>query len=103
MTKRRAVHVGGTAAGQIAETAAWWRSSRLAAPTLFLDELDCAYELIRHEPNVGQVVIGAKSERVRRVHLRRSRYHLFYQESEDGTAVEVLAVWHTSRGGVPDP
>jgi plasmid stabilization system protein ParE len=86
----------------MAEIAEWWRANRPGAPQLFLDELRQAYELVRHQPHVGQSVVGAKSNRIRRVHLLRSRYHLYYQESEDGAAIDVLAVWHTSRGGEPD-
>jgi plasmid stabilization system protein ParE len=102
VTGRRILRVGRSAAAQISEIAAWWRVNRPAAPSLFVDELSRAYDLIRHQPNVGQPVVGAKSDRLRRIHLLRSRHHLYYQESEDGDAVEVLAVWHTSRGTDPD-
>ena len=102
MSHRRALRVGVTEAKQIAEIAQWWRVNREAAPQLFLDELRQAYELVRHQPQVGQPVVGAKSDRIRRVYLRRSHYHLYYQESEDGAAIDVLAVWHTSRGTAPD-
>ena len=102
MTGRRILRVGRAAAAQISEIAQWWRVNRPASPGLFVDELSGAYDLIRHQPKVGQPVVGAKSDRVRRVHMLRSRYYLYYQESETGDAIEVLAVWHSSRGTDPD-
>jgi plasmid stabilization system protein ParE len=36
---------------------------------------------------------------VRRVHLSRVRYHLYYRARP--SRIEVLALWHTSRGKGP--
>ena len=102
MTRRRILRLSQSAARQVSEIAEWWQVNRAAATSLFVDELGSAYNLIRHQPSAGQLVLGAKSDRVRRVHLRRSRYHLYYQESDNGDAIEILAVWHTSRFGGPD-
>lgn len=44
----------------------------------------------------------AKSERaigVRRVRLRKTRYHVYYRLREE--TLEVLAVWHAARGSDP--
>jgi len=38
---------------------------------------------------------------VRRVYLRRIRFYVYFQISEDGSAVDVLAFWHGSRGHEP--
>lgn len=102
MSRRRRIRVASAAARQIADICDWWRAYRPAAPTLFLGELDLAYELIRYQPDVGQRVTGAGSKRIRRVGLGRSGYHVYYQPSEDGAAIEVLAVWHARRGRGPD-
>ncbi len=102
MSERRRLHESRTAARQIDTIDDWWRTNRTAAPTLFLDELNGAYGLIRYQPDIGQQVTGAKSNRVMRVFLLRSRYHVYYQESEDSEAIEVLAVWQASRGSEPD-
>ena len=102
MSKRRSLRVGANAARQISEIDEWWRVNRTASSRLFVEELSQAYELVRYQPDIGRPVIGAKSNRVRRIRLRRSRYHVYYQESDDGEAIEVLAVWHTNRGSGPD-
>ena len=46
----------------------WWQRHRIAAPTLFLDELEAAFSLIGHAPDVGHsyrrspIVVGARPE-----------------------------------------
>ncbi len=39
---------------------------------------------------------------VRRLHLKRIRYYLYYRVKDDPQQVEILALWHTSRGTGPD-
>ena len=102
MTARCILWLGRAAAAQLSEIAQWWQLNRPASPSLFVGELSGACQIIQHQPKVGQPIVGAKSERVRRVHMLRSRYYLYYQESEAGDAIEVLAVWHSSRGTDPD-
>ena len=38
---------------------------------------------------------------VRRIHLTRIRYYLFYRVVSDPQAIEILALWHSSRQGTP--
>ena len=102
MTNRRHVRESRSAAQQIDAIDDWWRINRPAVPNLFLDELATAYGLIRSLPDIGQKVSGAKSDLVRRILLRRSRHYVYYQESDDNEAIEVLAIWHTSRARKPD-
>ena len=51
------------------------------------------------EPGVGAPLLHARVEGVRRLHLARIRYHLYYRVRPG--EVEVLALWHTSRGSGP--
>jgi len=51
------------------------------------------------EPGVGAPVLHKRAQGVRRLHLARIRYHLYYRLR--GDQVEVLAVCHTSRGAGP--
>jgi plasmid stabilization system protein ParE len=77
----------------------WWRRHRTAAPTLFLDELEAAFALIGHAPNVGHSYRRSPIAGTRRVLLHRTRYHVYYVPRED--IVLVLAVWHAKRGSGP--
>ena len=87
------------AAAQIAEAAAWWESNRRAAPGAVAADLAEAYALISMQPRIGTVARSAKLHGVRRLHLNRIRYYLYYREAND--QIEVLAFWHSSRGTGP--
>ncbi len=76
----------------------WWRENRLAAPTLFAEELASALEQLERGVLFG-VMYPFPLFKVRRFLLPRSRYHVFY--SVDGDLVKVRAVWHASRGKGP--
>jgi plasmid stabilization system protein ParE len=84
---------------QIRAAAAWWRENRRAAPGLFRQELTRGFELITSQPNLGPRALDADLQEVRRVHLYRIGYYLYYRNRDE--AVEVLALWHTSRGEKP--
>ena len=76
----------------------WWRENRLAAQTLFAEELAHALEQLGRGVLFG-VVYPFPLFEVRRFLLPKSRYHVFY--SVDGALVKVRAVWHASRGKGP--
>lgn len=88
-----------TSDGHIATVDAWWRANRTAAPDLFLDELADAFALIDAEPELGQPWASSEVPGVRRVIMRGTRYHVYYQV--DGDDVVVLAVWSAVRGRGP--
>lgn len=52
-----------------------------------------------HQPGVGMSTRRGRIKALRRVTLERLHYYLYYRVA-DG-AVEVLALWHTSRGRLP--
>lgn len=79
---------------------AWWRENRPAAPTLFLEELAEAFELLRTFSRVGHAYPHPRVRGVRRVLLRASRFHVYYVV--EGSAVLVLAVWSAVQGRGPD-
>ena len=101
MSKRLPIRLEPRAQEEIESIARWWAGNRPAAPTLFLDELERAYELIRNQPQLGQPARATSLASVRRVLLRRSRYYLYYRESSDQQSVVVLSAWHASRGQEP--
>ncbi len=49
---------------------------------------------------MGTLAINTRLAGVRRVTLSRVRYHVYYRLADD--AIQILAVWHTSRGQGPD-
>jgi plasmid stabilization system protein ParE len=87
------------AARQIREAAAWWEQHRPAAPGAIREELEQAFALLSRQPRVGTRARNVRTKGVRRIHLSRIRYYLFYRVT--GSVVEVLAFWHTSRGAGP--
>ncbi|MCC6197722.1 MAG: type II toxin-antitoxin system RelE/ParE family toxin [Burkholderiales bacterium] len=93
------VRVTKRAQTQIDRAAQWWDENRDLAPDAFDDDLAKAFLLLSAEPRVGTPVPNARIEGVRRLHLGRIRYHLYYRVR--GGHVEVLALWHTSRGVGP--
>ena len=84
------------AQGHIAVAAAWWAENRPAAPGAIGQELDRILALLCVQPEIGTRARRVTLSGVRRVTLSRIRYYLYYRVADD--AVQVLALWHTSRG-----
>lgn len=76
---------------------AWWIVNRPAAPTLFLDELAAAEGTLRGCPEGGTVYAMHKSGAVRRIHLERTRHHVYFRYRKDRDELIVLAVWGAPR------
>ncbi len=87
------------AAAQIEKADAWWLDNRPAAPEAFREDLKAAFALLIVQPGVGTKVLSARSDGVRRLHLGRVRYYLFYRVKDQ--QLVVLSVWHTSRAAAP--
>jgi len=77
----------------------WWRSNRLAAPDLFVDELAACFDVIGHAPHVGRLYRQSPIAGARRLLLKGTRYHVYYVARAD--EVRVLAVWNARRGVGP--
>ena len=75
---------------------AWWRTNRESAPDLFLEELERALAAVALLPAIGAPARNRRIEGVRRILLRKSRHYIYYRCITD--TIEILAVWHTSRG-----
>ena len=95
------VRIVNTAARAILEGAQWWTANRLKAPDAFIEELTRAFRLIASQPAIGARAQNIRLPGVRRIHLARIHYHLYYRVSGSPPVVEVLALWHTSRGSAP--
>lgn len=95
----RRVRTTPEADAQIAAIDEWWRRHRLAAPDLFLDELQASLDLVAGAPAIGRSYPQSPVPATRRILLRRSRYHVYYVAPE--SEVWILAVWHAQRGSGP--
>ena len=79
----------------IQKAASWWLANREKAPQTFTEELQRGFALISQQPEVGAKATNVKLKEVRRIHLSRIRYFLYYRVKAG--RVEVLALWHSSR------
>lgn len=91
VTKRAQAHID--------RAALWWDQNRPLAPEALDEELAEAFSLLSTEPDIGAPALNVHARGVRRVHLARVHYYLYYRVR--GSRVEVLALWHTSRGTGP--
>lgn len=86
---------------EIRAGAAWWAANRPKAPDAFGEEIERAFLLLSRQPSLGTPARNTKLAGVRRLLLDRIRYYLYYCHRQKPPAVEILALWHTSRGSQP--
>ena len=101
MSEPREIVVSALAAEQIRAAEEWWRINRPKAPQAIREDLERASTLIRIQPEIGTRARNLALSGVRRLHLARIRYDLYYRLAEAQKRVEILAFWHSSRGGNP--
>ena len=94
------VRIIASASRAIAEAATWWAVNRENSADAFVSDLENALKLIALHPGIGARATNEKLVGVRRIHLARVHYHLYYRVTAE-PAVEVLALWHTSRKDDP--
>ena len=95
------VRIVSSAARAIEDSATWWAINRPKAPDALIADLENALKLIASHPDIGARALNTKLEGVRRVHMARIHYHLYYRVTNE-PAIEVLALWHTSRASQPN-
>ncbi|HEY8089028.1 MAG TPA: type II toxin-antitoxin system RelE/ParE family toxin [Polyangiaceae bacterium] len=78
---------------------AWWRANRTSAPDLFFTELRRMLSLLALSPALGTVAASERTPDLRRALLDRTQHHVYFRAQED--CIEVVAVWHASRGRDP--
>ncbi|MDP1647032.1 MAG: type II toxin-antitoxin system RelE/ParE family toxin [Rubrivivax sp.] len=93
------VKISARAAAQIVEAAQWWAENRPAAPGAVRKDIGEALALLALQPGIGAAYQGARVKDVRRLLVGRIRHFIYYRATAD--ALEVLAVWHVSRGRQP--
>jgi plasmid stabilization system protein ParE len=92
----RRIVVASDTAAEIERIDDWWRENRPSARNLFTRELSAAFRTIASLPNAGRSVPRASIDGVRRVLLRRTKFHLYYRFTDD--EVQVLLLWSVRHG-----
>jgi plasmid stabilization system protein ParE len=93
------IRITRSAAAQIEGADQWWLEHRPLAPGAVREDIQAALALLRRQPGVGANISNANLKNVRRLHLGRIRYYIYYQVRDDGLVI--LAFWHSSRGSKP--
>jgi len=99
VTRRLPITISRRAQAQIEEAAAWWAANRPSAPGAIREDLERIFALLAVQPGMGSQARATKLKGVRRVTLFRIRYHVYYRATDE--RLEILALWHTSRGRQP--
>ena len=103
MTHPLPVHIVSSAERAIGEAAIWWGKNRDKAPEAFFEELERGLQLISAQPEIGSKARNIKLAGIRRIHLSRIRYFLYYRVISSPESVEVIAFWHANRETEPSP
>ena len=99
LRNRRRIRVSPRASRQIESASVWWTRNRSDDPSLLQAEVDRVFPLISSQPGIGLLTPKGKIKGLRRIHLSRTRYYLYYRTRR--STVDVLAFWHSSRGSDP--
>jgi plasmid stabilization system protein ParE len=99
LTRPYSIRVTKRAAAEARQLATWWLQNRPAAPDAVRLELERAFMLLSVSPQIGALAKNASLSGVRRIYLVKIQHHLYYRLKNN--SVEVLALWHTSRGHGP--
>jgi plasmid stabilization system protein ParE len=95
------VKVSARAASHVRKAAEWWVENRPAAPGAVRTDIGEALALLAQQPGIGTAYEG-RTKGVRRLLVGRIRYFIYYRVTPDmPDTLEVLAVWHVSRGKQP--
>lgn len=77
-------------------------ANRDKAPEAFAEEIERAFDMIRRLPSAGEPVLHSTVVGARRLLLGRIHYHIYYVAAPTNDTVDILALWHASRGQPPE-
>jgi len=86
---------------QIREADIWWRENRLKAPYAIREELERIGAIIASRPHLGARAGNVRLAGVRRIHIERIHYDLYYRVTGSPEYVEIVAFWGSRRGTGP--
>jgi len=101
MKDRLPVEISDLAAQHIRELESWWRRNRTSAPNAVREELQRAVRLVSMTSFIGHPAADVEIPNVRRIHVPRIWYFLYYRVDGNPQRIEVLALWSDSREGGP--
>jgi plasmid stabilization system protein ParE len=101
VTRPLDIEVSDVASQQIRLAEEWWRRNRTKAPNAIREELERASLLIAVQPDIGARARNVSLSDVRRLHLARIGYYVYYRIVEDPERIQILAFWHVARGRNP--
>jgi plasmid stabilization system protein ParE len=95
------VRIAGPAKEQARSIDRWWRANRPAAPLLFAHEMAEARRLLASTPEMGSPYVEREGVVVRRVLLRKTRNHVYYEIDRANGVGMIIAVWGAPKGEGP--
>jgi plasmid stabilization system protein ParE len=95
------IEISELAQAQINDLDAWWRRNRLKAPNAVRQELERVSALISFQPGIGARARNLKLVGVRRLHIERLHYDVYYRMNDSPEFIEIVAVWSSWRGTRP--
>lgn len=91
------------AEAQIEPALLWWARNRPGARELLAREIDAAIGAIEQVPQMGRRTRSRLFRDVRRLLLRGSGYHLYYQVRHERREIRVVYFRHSRRRPLPRP
>ena len=96
------IEVSELADRQIGEADRWWRQHRDKAPDAIQEELERVGALIALHPHVGARATNVRLPGVRRIHIERIHYDVYYRVvGSPPEVVQIVAFWGSRRGSGP--
>jgi hypothetical protein len=86
---------------QIREADAWWREHRPHARNAIREEFQRARDLISDRPGLGAPVRDIELPDVRRLHIARINYFVYFRVVGSPKYIEIIAFWGSRRGSGP--
>ena len=101
MSRPLHIEVSDLAKAQVRAAEEWWRLNRPKAPNAIREELERVSSIISVQPLLGTRARNISLSGVRRLHIARVRYFVYYRVLTNPERIEILAFWHASRESVP--
>jgi plasmid stabilization system protein ParE len=102
VTRLLKVEVSDAARRQIDAAELWWRQNRERVPNAIREELVRVGDLLSFQPHVGVRARNVKLRGVRRIHIERIHYDLYYRVlGSPPESIEIIAFWSSFRGSGP--
>jgi plasmid stabilization system protein ParE len=86
---------------QVRAASKWWRINRTKAPNAVREELERVSALIAFQPSIGALATDVDLPGVRRVHIDRIHYYIYYRVVGRPEYIEILSFWSSLRGSPP--